>query len=271
MLNRLFSSKILSPPPESGLSVTHLVPPHPLPGNSVYNFLDSVFPVCVTLPSTRSNTLFSTSFFTHLPFLLILPSFCRFHSSPLALHLFFLPTELSTSRFIGTTDYSPHLCTNSLLTSHSSPLSTEYQLPTIFFKLPTSKFLLFFSTPLGAGGSSPHSSFLSTSYNSPASVLPIKGNKWGFPRGWLGVQRVDPLLRPYEGPLYPLWTPSEPWTKLGAKQNGFGRFRKNKKGRSAFRVPCSVFTSHFSPLTPYYLLFLPFRGRGFFSSFLTSI
>ena len=123
MLNRLFSPKILSPPPESGLSVTHLVPPHPLPVNSVYNFLASGFPVCVTLPSTRSNTLFSTSFFTHLPFLLILSSFCRFHSSALLLFLFFFLTFLPLSTHSST--FTPHLLLSyhSLLASHSSPLT----------------------------------------------------------------------------------------------------------------------------------------------------
>jgi len=145
----------------------------PLPENSVYTFLASCFPNCVTFPSTRTYTLFIT------PFFMLLPSYINTVN--------FLPTSF--------------LLLTSLLTSHSSILPMELATSRFFG---TTNFLLFFSTPSGAGGSSLHSS-----YFSPPNAFPSLENLWGFPGFWLSAQRAGAQPRPNQPPTNPQPMPNQ--------------------------------------------------------------
>jgi|GEM_PF-3305298 len=117
------------------LSIIHLVLHTPLSAFHFSTFSPPPFRSMSPFHQPEANTKFPTAFFPLsllLTYILLLTSYFSFlipHLSPLSSFL----TSSTTYFFLPAKDF---------------PTST------IFYKLSTTKFLLFFSTPLGAGGSS---------------------------------------------------------------------------------------------------------------------
>jgi len=107
--------------------------------------------------------------------------------------------------------------------------------------------LLFFSTPLGAGGSSLlfhpfrgwgfFSSFL-TSFSPPTIIGKSKGVSWGLSSRSEGRGPTNPLPTPYQHPINTLLTPYQPRTFSGENKSGLGCY----DCYSVYRVSCSVFS-----------------------------